>query len=204
MLIGAGCVKSKKEISVKDSIESKLSKDIQLNEDYTKVLKYLDENKIEHFEYTSNDGASTYDIGEIDIDQLKKELPTRYKVINEMLAINKNDFNDNTLKISNYVTNAFNKLIYIQDFLQLLAENKGLSGMQAGMSDKETMIKNKQKMTEIFPLAFENSRNGHKIKAIIRNAKSNLVVITDLAVVFYFNQNGQFIKYTVNKVYTGL
>lgn len=103
-------------------------------------------------------GSSPYQVCEIDINQFKKGHKKHYKLINEVLVKNHIYLNNDASITPERLIGAFNELINIPNLLQLLADNKELSKVQTGTADTETILKNKQKMAEIYPLALERSQ----------------------------------------------
>jgi len=122
--------------------------------------------------------GSDYNVGEIDINQFKKDYTGKYKqykLINDVLAKNGIGINqDGSLKDATItpenLTAAFNELISMPDLQQLLKDNKGLpkvnvllrfskaGGFWGNKADFDTMVSNKQLLFNMAPAALKNTQ----------------------------------------------
>jgi hypothetical protein len=132
---------------------------------------------------------SPYSEDEIDLNWFKKEHKNQHKVVNDILVKYKIDLNDDNSVTSERLRDAFNELINISNLVQLLAENKGISDVQSGIADMETIVANKQKMAEIYPHSLEKTLRSYPKtlekmilaeKEIIINNKQKLAEIYPL------------------------
>lgn len=96
------------------------------------------------------ESSSLYHSGKIVVNLLDIEYMCKYKLINEKFT--NNGINPNKINARQLI-DVFNELIQIPNFIQLISEDKGLSYAQQTLADKNTIIQNKRKISEIFNLS---------------------------------------------------
>jgi hypothetical protein len=114
-----------------------------------------------YFTCNEHGWSSPYREGEIDLKYFEEEHQNTYKLINEILA-EKGVISTKHIQLNHkQLTDTFNELINFPDLVKFIVENKGLSEVKRKVgADVVTILKNKEKMFEIYPKSLEISHKG--------------------------------------------
>ena len=137
-------------------------------------IKMLLEKDLTHFEKIKENlfakeikVYSTKLVGEIDTNWFKKEHKGPHKIIDKILRKHNINLCDDATVISGNLVKVFTELIKIPNLIQLLEENKVKSGVLAEEATEETVIKNKQKMVQLYPHSLEKTRIKNEVTRLV-------------------------------------
>ena len=90
-----------------------------------------------------------YSALDFDVKWFKKEHTNKYRLINEIFEKNGISEDGYDSATEEQLANAFNELVLIPSVLQVIIEDKGLSGVQ--VDNTQDILKNKKDLLEIYP-----------------------------------------------------
>ena len=140
-----------------------------------KDKEYEEEYGQKYFDY----GPSPFQVDDLNIENFKKEYKKQYVLIDEVLKKHGVNINSSLTITPEQLKDAFNELINIPNFQELIKGNKGLSDASSEAVNEEIICKNKQKLVRIYPLTLENSHNyyealnEHLLQPILQNPPEN-------------------------------